>query len=53
MWGITKWIQAHPNVSTTIIIITIIGFIITIIALVLQIKDKKGNQFFIILHPTH
>lgn len=46
MWGITKWIQAHPNVSTAIIIITIIGFIITIIALVLQIKDKKRKSIF-------
>lgn len=44
---LTKWIAENPEVTTWITIISLLGVVITIIALILQIKDKKEKLFII------
>lgn len=38
---LTKWIADNPVVTTWITLISLLGVLITVIALILQIKDKK------------
>lgn len=41
MEKLTRWITEHPVVTTWITLISLIGVLLTAIALILQIKDKK------------
>lgn len=43
---LTQWIADNPVVSTWITIISLIGVVITIIALIMQIKDKKRKAIY-------
>ena len=43
MW-ITRWIENHPDISTIIYFITVIGFIITLVAFRIQLKERKRMQ---------
>lgn len=46
MKELTQWITAHPEVSTWITIISVFGVIVSLIALILQIKDKKKRAVY-------
>lgn len=46
MEKVTQWIAENPVISTWITLISLLGVIITIIALILQIKDKKRRAIY-------
>lgn len=49
---LTKWITENPVVTTWITIISLVGVVGTLIALILQIKDKKKKAIFYTLSTT-
>lgn len=49
---LTKWIAENPEVTTWITIISLLGVVITIIALILQIKDKKRKAIYYTINST-
>ena len=49
---LTKWISENPVVTTWITIISLVGVVGTLIALILQIKDKKKKAIFYTLSTT-
>ncbi len=38
---LTQWIADNPVITTWITLISLIGVVITVIALIMQIRDKK------------
>lgn len=52
MESLTQWIAEHPVVTTWITLISLIGVLITIIALILQIKDKKRRAIYYTMVST-
>ena len=46
METLTKWIAENPVVTTWITIISLLGVAITVIALILQVKDKKRKAIY-------
>jgi len=46
MEKLTQWITENPVVTTWITIISLLGVAITVIALIIQIKDKKRKAIF-------
>lgn len=52
MEALTKWIAENPVVTTWITIISLIGVAITIVALFLQIKDKKKRAIYYTINST-
>ena len=43
MW-LTHWIENHPDISTIIYVLTVIGFVISLIAFRIQLKERKRKQ---------
>lgn len=52
MGALTKWIAENPVVTTWITIISLAGVVITIVALILQIKDKKKRAIYYTINST-
>ena len=46
MEALTNWIAENPVVTTWITIISLLGAIVTVIALILQVKDKKRKTIY-------
>lgn len=49
---LTKWIAENPVVTTWVTMISLIGVLITIVALILQIKDKKRRAVYYTMSST-
>lgn len=43
---LTQWIADNPVITTWITLISLIGVVITVIALIMQIRDKKRDNLF-------
>ncbi len=52
MEALTKWIAENPVVTTWITIISLLGVIVTVIALILQVKDKKRKTIYYTINST-
>ena len=52
METLTKWIAENPVVTTWITIISLLGVAITVIALILQVKDKKRKAIYYTINST-
>lgn len=49
---LTKWIAENPVITTWITLISLLGVVITIIALILQIKDKRKRAIYYTITST-
>ena len=49
---LTKWIAENPVVTTCITMISLLGVVITIIAFILQIRDKKRRAIYYTMSST-
>lgn len=49
---LTQWIEDNPVVTTWITLISLLGVLITVIALILQIKDKKRRAIYYTITST-
>lgn len=52
METLTQWIAEHPVVTTWVTLISLIGVLITIVALILQIRDKKRRAIYYTIVST-
>lgn len=52
MEGLTKWIAENPVVTTWITVISLVGVVFTITALILQIRDKKKKAIYYTIVST-
>ena len=52
MEALTQWIADHPVVTTWITLISLIGVLVSIIALFLQIRDKKRRAIYYTVMST-
>lgn len=43
---LTQWIADNPVITTWITLISLIGVVITVIALIMQIRDKKRKIIY-------
>lgn len=52
MNALTQWIADNPVVTTWITLISLLGVLITVIALMLQIGDKKRRAIYYTITST-
>lgn len=52
MNALTQWIADNPVVTTWITLISLLGVLITVIALILQIRDKKRRAIYYTITST-
>lgn len=52
MNALTQWIADNPVVTTWITLISLIGVLVTVIALILQIRDKKKRAIYYTITST-
>ena len=52
MEKLTQWITEHPVVTTCVTLISLIGVLLTAIALILQIRDKKKRAIYYTIAST-
>lgn len=52
MSALTQWIADNPVVTTWITLISLLGVLVTVIALILQIRDKKRRAIYYTISST-